>query len=83
MSDDSILCSALRDGERNPALLPTAPPFAHAPTQAAALLEEGVAAYRRVLEGGQPRVDALVCAGNALRWVGPFGPESGAQGPCL
>lgn len=47
--------------------------------QAAALLEESVATYRRVQEGGQPRVDALVCAGNALRWgwVGGLGAAGG------
>ena len=37
-----------------------------ADSQAAALLRESVATYRQVLDGGQPRADALVCAGNAL-----------------
>lgn len=44
-----------------------------ADSQAAAALQESVAAYQRVLEGGQPRADALVCAGNALRWGPPGG----------
>lgn len=46
----------------------TAAAAQQADLQAAAALQESVAAYQRVLEGGQPRVDALVCAGNALRW---------------
>ncbi|KAL4432839.1 hypothetical protein ABPG77_008165 [Micractinium sp. CCAP 211/92] len=44
----------------------TAAAAQQADLQAAAALQESVAAYQRVLEGGQPRVDALVCAGNAL-----------------
>lgn len=38
-----------------------------ADVQAAALLQESVAMYQRVMEDGQPRVDALVCCGNTLR----------------
>lgn len=45
----------------------TAAAAQQADAQAAAALQESVEAYQRVLEGGQPRVDALVCAGNALR----------------
>jgi tetratricopeptide (TPR) repeat protein len=37
-----------------------------ADSQAVALLHEAVAAFGQVLEAGQPRADALVCAGNAL-----------------
>lgn len=50
----------------------TAEAARQADAQAAALLEESVAAYRRVTENGEPRVDALVCCGNALRcgWCG-------------
>ncbi|KAL4458065.1 hypothetical protein ABPG75_012930 [Micractinium tetrahymenae] len=44
----------------------TAAAAQQAASQAAVALQESVAAYRRVLEGGQLRVDALVCAGNAL-----------------
>lgn len=45
-----------------------------ADARAAALLEESVGTYRRVLENGEPRVDALVCCGNALRWAPPARP---------
>ena len=44
----------------------TAQAAAQADAQAEALLQESVAAYQRVLDGGQPRVDALVCGANAL-----------------
>lgn len=55
-------CAALPDGQLTPAAVQAAD------AQAAALLEESVSTFRRVLENGQPRVDALVCCGNALRW---------------
>lgn len=54
-------CAALPDAGLSAAAVQ------QADSQAEALLQESVAAYRRVLEGGEPRVDALVCAGNALR----------------
>lgn len=54
-------CAALPDGQLTPAAVRAAD------AQAAAWLQECVATYRRVLENGQPRVDALVCCGNALR----------------
>ncbi|PSC72882.1 hypothetical protein C2E20_4035 [Micractinium conductrix] len=44
----------------------TAAAGAAAGARAVALLADSVAAYRRVVEDGEPRVDALVCAGNAL-----------------
>lgn len=65
----------------------TAAAAQQADAQAAAALQESVEAYQRVLEGGQPRVDALVCAGNALRCARvtavPWGrtPSGFAAGP--
>lgn len=56
-------CAQLPDGQL------TAAAVQQADARAEALLQESVEAYRRVQEGGQPRVDALVCCGNALRWV--------------
>ena len=55
-------CAALPDGQLTLAAVQAAD------AQAAALLDESVATYRRVLDNGQPRVDALVCCANALRW---------------
>lgn len=53
-------CAALPDNALTAAVV------AQADSQAEALLRDSVAAYQRVLEEGQPRVDALVNAGNAL-----------------
>lgn len=44
----------------------TAAAVREADGRAEAMLGEAVATFRRVVEAGQPRVDALVCAGNAL-----------------
>lgn len=45
----------------------TAEAVQQADAQASPALQEAVATFRRVVEGGQTRADALVCAGNALR----------------
>lgn len=45
----------------------TAAAVQQADAAAEALFQDSVAAYQRVEENGQPRVDALVCCGNALR----------------
>ena len=52
--------------------------------QAVALLEESVGAFGRVREpDGQPRVDALVCGGNALRYGGLWIKVGVPPGPSL
>ncbi|KAI7840309.1 hypothetical protein COHA_006091 [Chlorella ohadii] len=67
-------CAALPDGQLTLAAVQAAD------AQAAALLDESVATYRRVLDNGQPRVDALVCCANALSsWAEVAARSSPAQ----
>ena len=58
----------------------TADVVQQADSQASTLFAEAVASFQRVLEGGQPRVDALVCSGNALSsWAEVVGKRDAAQ----